>query len=243
MFSKLTSCIQHASFQFQPFYVSPDGNDAWSGTLPNPTGTDGPFLTPSRAAAAVAAVPRPLTGDVNVWLRAGVYALTTPLVLGGPLAGGDGPSSMVRWGKYAIDSGDAVLSGSAAVGGWTPTATTGIWRADLPSAAPSRCRELIVDGRRAWPARVPALVGSSRDESFSDASTLHFVSSLTGCGFNPPACFASCSPAVDEWGCVTGWHCATVRLPTCRRFLAWPPGADLSLMLLILEARQPIGAT
>ena len=199
----VASCIGVAlAASSGPFYVAPDGNDAWTGTLPDPAGDDGPFLTPARAAAAVLAVPRPLTGDVHVWIRAGVYSLEEALALSGPLAGGDGQGAVVRWGKYAADSGDAVLSGAASVIGWTPTATTGIWRAALPGAAPPRCRELFVAGQRAWPARVPPIAGPSRDDSFSDASTLHYTSSLSGCGFSPPSCFPSSCPAGDEWGWV-----------------------------------------
>lgn len=183
-----------------PFYVSPLGNDAWSGTLPNPSGSDGPFLTPGRAAEAVAAIQRPLLGDVQVWLREGVYPLTMPLNLSGPLSGGDGPDAMVRWGKFAADTGDAVLSGGVSLTGWTQS-TPGIWRASLPASAPQRCRELLVSGRRAWPARVPAIAGPTRDDTFSDASTLHFTSSLSGCGFNPPVCWPkSQCPAGDAWG-------------------------------------------
>jgi len=111
---------------------------------------------------------------------------------------GDGPSSMVRW----VSTPFTTETQSQAV---PPLSAAGrsdghhwIRRADLPSAAPSRCRR--ADRRRpaAGQRRVPHSA-LPRDESFSDASTLHFVSSLTGCGFNPPACFASCSPAVDEW--------------------------------------------
>ncbi len=43
-----------------PFYISPNGNDAWSGLLPEPNadGTDGPFATVAAARQAVRAVPR-----------------------------------------------------------------------------------------------------------------------------------------------------------------------------------------
>jgi len=64
------------------FYLSPTGNDAWSGTLaePNPARTDGPFATLERAREALRAAPpdRPRT----VILRGGVYPLTKTLELG-----------------------------------------------------------------------------------------------------------------------------------------------------------------
>ncbi len=63
------------------FYVSPEGNDAWSGRLsqPNEAHTDGPFATLPRAREAVRALrhqrvqPR---GGVTVVLRGGIYRIT-----------------------------------------------------------------------------------------------------------------------------------------------------------------------
>src|SRR5690242_3359399 len=67
------------------FYVSPDGNDTWSGTVAdaNAGRTDGPFATPARARDAVRAARRggKAAGGATVHLRGGTYALTEPLVL------------------------------------------------------------------------------------------------------------------------------------------------------------------
>ncbi|MFA5588055.1 MAG: hypothetical protein WC987_04740, partial [Mariniphaga sp.] len=85
------------------FYVSPAGNDSWSGTLaePNSAGTDGPFLTIERAQLAVRELkaqvykpkdppvekrwigsPHPLGSgrDILVYLRGGTYPLKQPLL-------------------------------------------------------------------------------------------------------------------------------------------------------------------
>jgi hypothetical protein len=93
------------------FYVSPKGNDSWSGTLaePNSTGTDGPFLTLQRAQKAVRTLkaqvykpkdapiekrwigsPHPLGKgkDILVYLREGTYSLNQPLVFS-PADGGE----------------------------------------------------------------------------------------------------------------------------------------------------------
>jgi hypothetical protein len=62
------------------YYVSQDGNDAWTGTLaaPNEFSSDGPFITLERAQDAVRALklagPLP-AGGVKVVLRGGRYAL------------------------------------------------------------------------------------------------------------------------------------------------------------------------
>jgi hypothetical protein len=73
--------------QAASLYVSPAGNDAWSGSLaaPNTTKSDGPFATLTRArdemrqrkAAGV------LAGPVTVYLREGVYSLPETFKLDG----------------------------------------------------------------------------------------------------------------------------------------------------------------
>ena len=67
------------------FYVSPAGNDAWSGTLegPNADRTDGPFLTPFKARDAVGELKA--SGgetDIVVLFRGGRYYLDKTFVLG-----------------------------------------------------------------------------------------------------------------------------------------------------------------
>ncbi|HQL93815.1 MAG TPA: right-handed parallel beta-helix repeat-containing protein, partial [Candidatus Hydrogenedentes bacterium] len=64
------------------FHVAVNGDDAWSGTLPEPNaeGNDGPFLTLGRARDALRAAG---TADGGmVYVHAGAYYLTEPLVLG-----------------------------------------------------------------------------------------------------------------------------------------------------------------
>jgi hypothetical protein len=68
------------------FHVSPSGNDAWSGTLPdmNPARTDGPFATLEAARDAIRRLkgmgPLP-TGGVTVWIHGGAYVRTAPFEL------------------------------------------------------------------------------------------------------------------------------------------------------------------
>ncbi len=85
------------------FYISPQGNDSWSGTLeaPNADSSDGPFLTIERAQRAVRELkaqvykpkdppvekrwigsPHPLGRgkDILVYLRGGTYPLAQPLL-------------------------------------------------------------------------------------------------------------------------------------------------------------------
>ena len=69
------------------FYLSPSGNDQWSGRVPKPdaAGTDGPFRSFERARDAIrtlkqehaGALPQPVT----VWVGGGTYHLDRTWVL------------------------------------------------------------------------------------------------------------------------------------------------------------------
>lgn len=68
------------------FYVAPDGNDAWSGSIaePNAARTDGPFATLERARDAVRALKRSgrlSPGGLAVEIRGGLYRLDRPFAL------------------------------------------------------------------------------------------------------------------------------------------------------------------
>ncbi|PYV17162.1 MAG: hypothetical protein DMG21_09205 [Acidobacteria bacterium] len=68
------------------FYVAPNGNDSWSGTLaaPNGAGNDGPFRTLGRARDAVRALKSQgaFEGPVTVALRGGKYFLKDTITFG-----------------------------------------------------------------------------------------------------------------------------------------------------------------
>lgn len=85
------------------FYIAPNGNDAWSGTLaaPNTSATDGPFATLSRAQLAPAAglsaatAGRLLSTEVRDY--SGVCMLVSP-----PLPYGRGSVSVARMAPVVI---------------------------------------------------------------------------------------------------------------------------------------------
>lgn len=87
------------------FYVSPTGNDRWSGRLSQPSadGRDGPFATPARALAAAKG-----NGPATVRLHGGTYRLAAPLVVDGSMPG-------LR--LTAVEGEQPVLSGGETVGG------------------------------------------------------------------------------------------------------------------------------
>ncbi|MDW8122406.1 MAG: right-handed parallel beta-helix repeat-containing protein [Armatimonadota bacterium] len=135
-------------------YVSPDGNDRWSGTRssPNRSRTDGPFRTLSRALdewRKVKAVQkkRPFT----IVLRPGTYYLKEPLVIRPEDSGTEFGPLIIR----AAKAGTAVLSGGVSINKWTKRGN--LWTAQGPSLSslPGPIRILRVGDRWATPARYP----------------------------------------------------------------------------------------
>ena len=109
------------------FYVSPKGNDAWSGALPQPNEmkTDGPFASIERAQQAVRKLDRPGT----VFIRKGTYQLTEPLTFT-PEDSGDTYTAYPR--EKPVISGGRRITGWAKNGElWTANVRTGWYFSDL----------------------------------------------------------------------------------------------------------------
>jgi len=147
------------------FYVSPAGNDNWSGRLPAPNafGTDGPLRTPEGARARVRAFklqngnsfPRP----VEVQFREGTYRLTETWELNAPDSGV--PGRPVTYRNYPGE--DPVISGGEVLGGWEEAGH--LWKTTLPAVASGDWwfSVIFVDGELRLPARAPNPVGDPRD--------------------------------------------------------------------------------
>jgi hypothetical protein len=143
------------------FYVSPDGDDRWSGRLPQPnsTRTDGPFATLTRARDAIRALKRAAGGlpaPVRVLLRDGTYFLPAPLVFG-PEDSGTCECPIT----YAAFPGEQpVISGGQPLGGWELRRVNRrrAWVVELPEVAAGRWyfRQLWVNGQRRYRPRLPA---------------------------------------------------------------------------------------
>lgn len=136
-------------------FVSPDGNDAWTGRVADPSesGRDGPFATVERAQRAIrelrgaGAPPCPVTMRIR-----GVHRLRQPIVFT-PEDSGTEDSPVV----YASYPGQrAVLSGGRRISGWRKT-EDGVFAADVPEVKAGEWyfRQLFVNGRRAQRARSP----------------------------------------------------------------------------------------
>jgi len=113
------------------FFVSPDGNDAWSGKLaaPNKARTDGPFASLSAAQKAARAARRAGSG-VTVWLRQGTYRLSRPLLLTEEDSGST--SGMVVYSAYRGEK--VIVSGSKAVQKWTKASDEAVLKRLPPQA-------------------------------------------------------------------------------------------------------------
>ena len=133
-------------------YVSPRGNNSWSGRLaaPNAEKTDGPLATVGRAAEVVKSL-KP-TGPVKVLLRGGTYRIEKPIVLGPENSGTkDAPIT------YAAYPGEKpIISGGRAISGWKKTDGP-LWTTTIESVKRGEWffRELFADGQRLTPARTP----------------------------------------------------------------------------------------
>ena len=139
------------------FFVSPRGNDNWSGRLADPASIDGPFATITRARDAVRALhktlkePRP----IRVVLRGGSYYLDSPLEFG-PEDSGTEKAPVV----YAARPGEkVVLSGGRRLEGgrWGELNGLKAWLLDVPEVKAGRWnfRQLFVNGTRCPRARLP----------------------------------------------------------------------------------------
>ncbi|HQH51754.1 MAG TPA: right-handed parallel beta-helix repeat-containing protein [Candidatus Hydrogenedentes bacterium] len=147
--------VAHAGDTALQLYVAPNGNDAWSGTLPEPNaeGTDGPRATVAGARDLLREMKGAgrLPGPVSVQLRNGVYRVTAPIVFE-PVDTGS-PTAPITYEAYPGEH--PVVSGGVPVTGWTQDG--GVWRAIVPEAGPRPAPfcALWVNGEFRGPARSP----------------------------------------------------------------------------------------
>jgi len=139
------------------FFVSPKGNDRWSGRLADPGENDGPFATVARARQAVRTLLPTLDPrrTVRVVLRGGTYHLDQPLEFG-PEDSGIEKAPVV----YAAASGEkVVLSGGRRIAGgrWGEANGRKAWIVDIPEVKEGKWnfRQLFVNGERRARTRLP----------------------------------------------------------------------------------------
>jgi hypothetical protein len=150
-------------------HVSPAGNDAWSGRLPQPDAArrDGPLSSLKGARDAIRRLA-PLTEPVTVLIADGTYSLAVPLVLEPQDSGTAACPVLYR----AADKAQPVFTGGIELTGWTREPRSPLWSLQLPKVATGDWyfEQLWVDGRRAMRARHPS-VGFSRLQSVVPAES------------------------------------------------------------------------
>ena len=152
-------------FQEDDLFVSPEGNDGWSGRLPeaNAAGTDGPLATLAAARDTirrrkglerykhVQPVSAGFARPVTVWLRGGRYPVAEPVVFGPQ------DSAPVTYAAYPGET--PVIDGGVRIGDWRKEEVNGVeaWVAELPEVAAGdwEFRQLFVNGERRPRARLP----------------------------------------------------------------------------------------
>jgi len=139
------------------FFVSPNGNDGWSGRLPEPRENDGPFATVKRAQEAVRALLKTQQErqPIRVALCAGTYHLDQTLEFG-PEDSGTENAPVV----YAAAPGEkVVISGGRRLEGgqWAEVNGQNAWAVDIPEVKEGQWnfRQLFVNGERRPRTRLP----------------------------------------------------------------------------------------
>ena len=138
------------------YYVSPSGNDAWSGALPAPNAanSDGPFATFERARAAVQALDKNGLTEISVQFRGGTYYLARTVVL---TAADSGSANLkIIYQNYPGET--PVFSGGVRVTNWTNTSGD-IWQTTLP-ASTQYFENLFYDGARRLRPRLGGYLGA-----------------------------------------------------------------------------------
>lgn len=147
---------QPAVAQNADFYVSPTGNDSWSGRLPVPNTdrSDGPFAMLDKARTAVADLRQAqptLKRPVQVTIAGGTYALTAPLTFT-PADSGTAQSPTV----YATAPGATpVFTAGRVLRGFT--VENGRWTLMIPEVKEGKWNfcQLWADGQRRFRPRLP----------------------------------------------------------------------------------------
>ena len=136
-------------------YVSSHGNDAWSGRLPEPNAakSDGPLATITRARDAIRSMRagKGLAKPVIVYVRGGVYTLSTPLEF---LPEDSGTAkSPITYASYPGEN--VVLSGGRTISGMTQPRSS---PAGLGSSGSGNQAAAAVDiHSRLWTVEVPGV--------------------------------------------------------------------------------------
>lgn len=155
-------------------YVSPNGNDTWSGlrASANRARTDGPVasLIGARDAIRRLRAAGPINEPINVEVQAGLYMQPQPLVLEPDDSGS--PQYPIVY--EAAKKAKPVFSGGREITGLKP-GPGGVWTTTLADVASGKWtfEQLWIDGRRARRSRIPG-------DGFFSMSEVHQDVGITG---------------------------------------------------------------
>lgn len=145
-------------------YVAPNGNDAWSGAVAEPSaaGTDGPLATIAGARDALRKLKADgkRDGPVRVVIRGGTYRVAEPIVFG-PEDSGTAEAPITY---EAYENECPVIDGGRVVTGWKEEG--GRWTTAIPEVRDGAWyfSALWVNGERRQPARTPNSAHAAGDE-------------------------------------------------------------------------------
>jgi hypothetical protein len=169
------------------FFVAPDGDDSFSGTLaaPNADATDGPFATLARARDAVRTLIARHKRDATVLIRGGTYRLSQTVVFS--LDNSAGPDATITYAAYPGEK--PVFSSGQPISGWrkpgdppeglSAAARGNVWVADV--AGRGRFFTLFDGDRRLPRARGPGFSQTnSTPRGSQDYETVQFPAGAVG---------------------------------------------------------------
>ncbi len=143
-------------------FVSPTGNDDWSGAIasPNADGSDGPLHSLEGARDRIRTIKADggLSEGVQVYLRGGTYPVAAPVVFTPEDSGT--AAAPIRYVAYPDEH--PILSGGVAVGNWQQEGD--FWVAQVPDGVDTNFHELWVGDERRTPARTPNAANPAGDE-------------------------------------------------------------------------------
>ncbi|HLK63745.1 MAG TPA: hypothetical protein VKU19_09910 [Bryobacteraceae bacterium] len=173
------------------FYVSPSGNDAWSGTLAasNSAGTDGPFATFEHARASVAALNKTGLTQIHVQFRGGTYYLPATEMM----TAADSGSATLTISYENFPGESPVFSGGVRIQNWTNVGGN-TWKATLP-ASTQYFENLFYNGARRLRPRLGGALGTY----------FRYVGPVYLQGAAPPA--NPPDPNCSEYFAGSGWEC------------------------------------
>lgn len=163
------------------YYVAPNGNDQWSGTLAaaNSKGTDGPLATFDRARMLVQSVQKSGLSQINVQFRGGTYYLPATEMF--TPADSGSPALQIVYQNYPGET--PVFSGGMVLANWT-SAGGNLWKTTLP-ASTQYFETLFYSGvRRLRPrpgSSAGSNVGSNVGAFYRIAGTVFLAASATNC--------------------------------------------------------------